>query len=118
MPLNLEELSEIESEPIEVGGQTVTMTMLVPADIEKCRKLVRTKKLNQELAMEYLTFLSMKKAHPEVTWLKFMGLNFKTINKLMATMAVMNGLDETFQAFGRTKPDDTAYIDGSDPEFD
>lgn len=76
------------------------MTALVPSDVEKCRKLVMSKKLDEGLAMEYMTFLSMRKAHPEVSWLKFQRLNYKTVNKLMAVMAIQNGLNETFQAFG------------------
>jgi CRISPR/Cas system Type II protein with McrA/HNH and RuvC-like nuclease domain len=98
--LDFEALSKIETETVTIGGQEITMTMLVPADIEKCRKLVRTKKLDSEMAMEYMTFLALKKAHPEVNWYKFKDLNFKTINKLMAVMAVQNGFDETFQIFG------------------
>lgn len=76
------------------------MTMLVPADVEKCRKLVMSGKLDEGYVMEYMTFLSMKKAHPEVTWFKFQQLNFRVVNKLMAVMAVMNGFNETFQTFG------------------
>lgn len=98
--LDLEALSTIDEEVVEVGGQLVTLTALVPADVEKARKLVLSKKLDEELVMEYMTFLAMKKAHPEVTWYKFQKMNFKTVNKLMATMAVMNGFTEAFQVFG------------------
>ena len=104
-PLDLEALSTIETETVIVGGQSVTMTMLVPEDIEKCRKLVKRKMLNEEMVMEYMTFLAMKKVHAEVSWYTFQKMNFKNINKLMAVMARQNGFDETFRAFtddGRT----------------
>lgn len=108
--LDLEALSAIDEQIVDVSGQTVTMTSLVPADIEKARKLVLSKQLSEEMVMEYLTFLSMRKKHPEVSWYKFMQLNFKTINKLMAVMAVQNGFDETFQVFR-----EPGAVGGSDP---
>lgn len=109
--LDLDALSTIETEKVVFGDQTITVTMLVPADIEKCRKLVRKGLLNEDVVMEYMTFQSIQKAHPEITWHRFQKLNFRVVNKLMAVMAILNGFDETFQIFGRTGNIGSTVID-------
>lgn len=116
--LDLEALSQIDEQVVEICGQCVTMTSLVPADVEKCRRLVMTKKLSEELVMEYMTFLAMKKKHPEITWYRFQQLNFKTINTLMAVMATQNGFDETFRVFRESDGGSNGSASGDPEEMD
>lgn len=91
--------NELETETFEYGDMVITMTALVTADIEEARRMVKRGKISKDAVQDYLTFLSMNKAHPDVTWEEYTSPQMPTKFTTLAStvMAHVNGYDESFR---------------------
>lgn len=89
------DLFDIESRVVKIGKHEIKVSALSTADVKAAQKAVELKQIVDSDAELYLTWLSIKRNHPEITWKSFStewAVKYTTL--LMAEVIDLNGFRE------------------------
>jgi hypothetical protein len=90
------DLFDLESEQVVVGKHRFTVSPLTAADVKRTRLAVSRKNIEEDDSLEFMTFLSLKKAHPDITWKEFSSKWLPAYKaRLTAVMIRLNGFLDT-----------------------